>query len=54
MFPLDTKQSGDKLIQHSDLQVGVFLETLMAGVKVRKKNKRNRRDSATSSLECGM
>jgi len=55
MLPLDTKQSGGKLILHSDLHVGVFLEeTLLAGVKVRKKNKRNRRDIATSSLECGM
>jgi hypothetical protein len=35
--------------------VGGFLnETLMAGIKVRKKKKRNRRDIATSSLECGM
>jgi len=55
MLPLDTKQSGGKLILYPDLQVGVFLEeTLVAGVKVRKKNKRNRRDIATSSLECGM
>jgi hypothetical protein len=26
MFPLETKQSSDKLIPHSDLREGVFLE----------------------------
>ena len=26
MFPLETKQSGDKLLPHSDLRGGVFLE----------------------------
>jgi hypothetical protein len=26
MLPLETKQSGDKLLPHSDLRGGVFLE----------------------------
>jgi hypothetical protein len=26
MLPLETKQSGDKLLSHSDLRGGVFLE----------------------------
>jgi hypothetical protein len=36
MLPLETKQSGGKLLPHSDLQGGVFLE------EVSRSHKRNR------------
>jgi hypothetical protein len=36
MLPLETKQSGGKLLPHSDLRVGVFLE------EVSRSRKRNR------------
>ena len=36
MLPLETKQSGDKLLPHSDLRGGVFLE------EVSRSRKRNR------------
>ena len=36
MLPLETKQSGGKLLPHSDLRGGVFLEEVSRG---RKRNK---------------
>jgi hypothetical protein len=33
MLPLETKQSGDKLLPHSDLREGVFLEEVLRSRK---------------------
>ena len=55
MLPLETKQSGGKLLPHSDLWEGVFLgEHHAAGATTRRITKTRRRKITATRLERGM
>jgi hypothetical protein len=48
MLPLETKQSGGKLLPQSDLRGGVFLEDTT------RRNAKSRRNITATRLELGM
>ena len=54
MLPLETKQSGGKLLPHSDLREGVFLGQISSSSAAARRITKKRRNSTATRLERGM